>query len=463
MIHRDIREMLSEVFDSMHDGLFMVAADGNIVMVNDALLAMTGYSREEIEEKPCTIFRCDECVKYLNGSGDHWCRLFASGGKIVQKCHIVGRDGRYLAVLKSSKVVRGQDGKIVAAVENVTDLRDLVKAEQRIEQLEHLHGASFCGMVGQTPTMERLFAMTEKAAASDATVIIHGESGVGKQLVADAIHRLGPRRDKPFVQVNCAAFNENLLESEIFGHVRGAFTGAHRHRIGRFEDVQDGDLFLDEVGDIPLPIQVKLLRVLESRQFERVGDSKPLPMGARLISATHQDLDKLCKEGRFRRDFFFRINVVPLRVPPLRERREDIPYLVEHFVKRLRDRTGRDVPGLTPEALSLLVAYCWPGNVRELRSVLEYAFVVCSSGPISTEHLPPLNGNGASAALSTAGAESAAPLSPVETAQREELVAALRAANGNKSAAARELGVTRMTVINRVRKYNIDLNDIRRS
>ncbi len=462
---------LDDVIDSMHDGLFMVAPDGTIIMANKAIQKMTGYRAEELLGRACTVFRCEECDRYLTGSSSHWCKLFELGGEIRQPCHIYAKDGRRLPVLKSSRVAHDGHGHIVAAVENVTDISDLVKAERRIEQLENLHGDNmFCGMIGETAEMRRLFAMIETAAQSDASVIIYGESGVGKQLVADAIHRLGPRRDKPFVEVNCAAFNEHLLESELFGHVRGAFTGAHNHRTGRFEDVQDGDLFLDEVGDIPLPTQVKLLRVLESRYFERVGDNQPLRMEARVISATHQDLEKLCREGAFRRDFFFRINVVPLRVPSLRERRRDIPLLADHFVSRLRERTGRDVTGLTPDALSWLMVYHWPGNVRELRSALEYAFVVCRSGPIDVEHLPQLDFEAPTAVVSAAAAMDRGPagadlgdFSRAERAQRDELVETLRLTAGNKSAAARALGISRMTVINRVRKYGIDLGRVMRA
>ena len=461
-MHIDFPDLYSDVFDSMHDGLFLVEPGGRIIMANEALLSMTGYSRQELVGRPCTVFRCDECVRYLNHSSEHWCRLFDSGDRIRQKCHIFTRDGLCLTALKSSQVVRDESGEIVAAVENVTDVSDLTNAERRIEQLENLRGSdTFCGMDGQSAAMQRLFAMIEKAAQSDATVIIYGESGVGKQLVADAIHRLGPRREKPFVQVNCAAFNENLLESEIFGHVRGAFTGALRHRVGRFEDAGDGDLFLDEVGDIPAPVQVKLLQVLETRRFERVGENTPLPMNARLISATNQNLEKLCDEGRFRRDFFFRINVVPLTVPPLRERREDIPFLVEHFIRNLRERTCRKVEGLTPEAMSQLMEYDWPGNVRELRSALEYSFVVCTSGIIDHSHLPPLEDRVTASAASTSRAgRQDEPLTSAEVRQREELIEVLRSYEGNKSAAARELGVTRMTVINRVRKYGITDQDI---
>jgi PAS domain S-box-containing protein len=468
MKRESLTEMLTEIIDSMHDGFFVVARSGEIIMANSALLEMTGYSHDEVVGRTCTIFQCDECRQHRVHCGEHWCQLFARGETIRQLCNIMTKDGHVLHVLKSSQVVRDESGEIIASVENVANVTDVMAAEQRIVQLEkQLRGkGDFCGMVGQSPGMQRLFSLIEKAALSEAAVIVYGESGVGKELVAQAIHQLGPRHHKPFVQINCAAFNESLLESELFGHVRGAFTGAHRHRIGRFEEVEDGDLFLDEVGDIPLPTQVKLLRVLETRQFERVGDNKTLPMDARLISATNQDLDRLAQLGRFRSDFYFRINVVPLHVPPLRERREDIPRLVDFFMSRLRERTGRDVSGITPEALNRLMEYAWPGNVRELRSMLEYVFVVCSGGKIGLEHLPPLLGTAHS--RPPAGARPPRPttdamdqtLSGAERDQRDELVEALRSTRGNKTAAARILGVTRLTVLNRMRKYRLELHHI---
>ena len=470
-MNRDmIPSILVDVIDSMHDGLFLVSPEGKILMVNDALLRLTGYAREELEGCSCAVLGFDGCEQTRRQCGDHWCQLFSTGGEIRQHCHLFTKAGACLKVVKSSKLVRDESGNVIASVENVTDITDLTETEQRIVQLQDRlqDTEDFCGMVGRSVAMVRVFNLVERAAISGASVIVYGESGVGKELVAHALHRLGPRREKPFVQINCAAFNESLLESELFGHVRGAFTGAHRHRVGRFEEVKDGDLFLDEVGDIPMPTQVKLLRVLETRMFERVGDNQPLPMNARLISATNQNLEQLAQEGRFRRDFFFRINVIPLHVPPLRDRREDIPLLVDHFVRRLRDRTDRDVAGLTPEALARLVQYDWPGNVRELRSALEYAFVVSPSGVIGAEHLPPLNaagsvlaGPGTTAAHDqSASLQAGPPLSAREQAERDALVAALRATNGNKSATARTLGVSRVTVQNRMRKYGIDLQRV---
>lgn len=464
---RTLPTALADVIDCMHDGLFLVGPDGRILLVNEALLQLTGYTRDEVVGRPCTLFRCSACKDQLRSDGQHWCELFRTGSEVRRRTTLHAKDGHAITVLKSSSVVRDDDGIPVATVANVTDIEDLVAAERRIVDFERKleDTGDFAGMVGRSEPMRHLFALVEKAAASDATVIIHGESGVGKELVASAIHRLGPRADRPFVQFNCAAFNDALLESELFGHVRGSFTGADQDRTGRFEQARDGSLFLDEVGDIPLPTQVKLLRVLESRRFERVGDNRPLPMDARLISATNQDLERLVHEGSFRRDFYFRINVVPLRVPALRERREDVPLLVDHFVGRLREQTGRDIVGLTPDAMERLLAHDWPGNVRELRSVLEYAFVVCASGKIQRQHLPRLvrakeQFVRAAAAGATRHAVDDADLSADEREQRAALVDALRITQGNKSAAARVLGVTRVTVLNRMRKYGVDFGGL---
>ena len=219
--------------------------------------------------------------------------------------------------------------------------------------------------------------------------MIHGQSGTGKELVARAIHEESPRNKKPFIKVNCAALNENLLESELFGHEKGAYTGADRTRIGRFEAAHEGTIFLDEIGDIPLSTQVKLLRVLEEKEIERVGDHKPISVDVRIISATNKDLDAMIGEGLFREDLFFRINVFPLNCPSLAERLEDIPPIVQNFIDQNRTKGGKEILGLTPEAMEALLAYPWPGNVRELRNAIEYAFVLCSGDWIGKEHLPP--------------------------------------------------------------------------
>lgn len=364
----------------------------------------------------------------------------------------------------------------------------------------------FAGMVGTSPVMRRIFSIIERAAMSDAPVIVCGQSGTGKELAARAIHDLGARRNGPYVQLNCAALNESLLESELFGHVKGAFTGAVRSRTGRFESAQGGDIFLDEIGDIPLPTQVKLLRVLESKCIERVGDNRSITVDARIISATNRNLQELVRRGRFREDLLFRINVIPIHLPALAERREDIPLLAGHFISLCRERTGKDIPALAPESAALFAEYAWPGNIRELKSAIEYAFVVGDSGPIELEHLPMYMVAGANACScppefvpgltvdshpeiaaccfpasltaggkpvsQTAGEPSASrswsdappcengtgnPQTSVMPPQKQELMQALRQANGNITEAAKLMGIHRGTVRNRMLKWGIDL------
>jgi transcriptional regulator with PAS, ATPase and Fis domain len=283
--------------------------------------------------------------------------------------------------------------------------------------------------------------------------LIHGPSGTGKELVARAIHEESPRNKKPFIKVNCAALNENLLESELFGHEKGAYTGADRTRIGRFEAAHEGTIFLDEIGDIPLSTQVKLLRVLEEKEIERVGDHKPIPVDVRIISATNKDLDVMIGEGLFREDLFFRINVFPLNCPSLAERLEDIPLIVQNFIDQNRTKGGKEILGLTPGAMEALLAYPWPGNVRELRNAIEYAFVLCSGDWIGKEHLPPkiATGGKRAAANHTVGSIS-------REEERTNLIQTLRRVRGNQSEAARLLGVSRVTIWKRIKKYGIDLH-----
>jgi len=266
----------------------------------------------------------------------------------------------------------------------------------------------------------------------------------------------GPRRDKPFIKVNCAALNENLLESELFGHVKGAYTGADRHRVGRFEAAHEGTIFLDEVGDIPPPIQVKLLRVLEEKEIERVGDHQPIGVDVRILTATNRDLETLTAQGLFREDLFFRISVFPLQIPPLSGRIDDIPLLVQHFIRHNGLTSGKKIVGVSPAAMAALTNYAWPGNVRELRSAIEYAFVLCKDATIECGHLPPkiLQPHHPSEHRAARG-------NRTNLQEREELVRVLRQAAGNQSKAARILGVSRVTIWKRIKKYGIKTVEIR--
>jgi two-component system, NtrC family, response regulator HydG len=443
-----------DIVEIMHEGLLVVAEDGTIQMVNKALEEITGYSRDELMDKPCTIFKCDACRLMVKTTSSAWCQLFEKKKIMKRKCHIIRKDGSYVTVLKTAAILNDDDGNPLGAVEIMTDISELDILDTKVQQLSRMldQDTVFHGMVGHSEKMKRVFHLIEKAAQSDFPVFICGESGTGKELVARAIHELGPRSDQSYVQVNCAALSESLLESELFGHVKGAFTGALQHRKGRFEIAHLGDIFLDEIGDLPMPVQVKLLRVLENKTFERVGESRSLSVDVRIITATNKYLPALIEQEKFREDLFYRINVIPIHLPALRERKEDIPHLVDFFVKRLSGADQGNIKGLSPQAMKIFMDYPWPGNVRELKSALEYSFVVADSDLIRPEHLPTnLTDNVVPRSAGSCPGRSR------DQDQKNELIAALRQSKGNKSEAARTLGINRVTVLNRMRKYGIDL------
>jgi two-component system, NtrC family, response regulator HydG len=453
----DMNRYLKEIINTMNDGVLLVSPDGTILMVNQALEEISGYSREELIGRSCSTFHCDVCERVRSGGEGHWCRLFSGGESHRKSCFFVRKDGSCVHVLKNASLLRDSEGNVLGAVETVTDISEIDRRDQKIVELSRLVDGqpNFLGMVGGSPVMGKVFEIVEKAALSEAPIIIHGETGTGKELVANAIHRLGKRRDGPFIQLNCAALNESLLESELFGHVKGAFTGAYGHRQGRFEAADGGDIFLDEIGDIPLSIQVKLLRTLETKQVERVGDHRPVRVDVRIITATNRNLDQLVADGNFREDLFFRINVIPIHLPPLRQRLEDIPALADHFIRQLGKTSGKDITGLSAEAMEILTSHRWPGNVRELRGALEYAFVIAEKGFIRPEHLP-VQMKAPSCVL-----KSRIPLrAPIARNERTALVEALIECHGNQTQAARVLGVNRVTVWHRIKKYGIDIADL---
>ncbi len=447
----DFPEYWKTVVDTMMDGVVVVDRQGSILSVNKALERITGYTARELAGRECEILDCNTCFS-LNEQGERKkkCELFRTGSVVRRRCQLRRKDGLRLDLVKNAAVLRDRHGTIVGGVETLTDITDLVAKEQTIMELKALLSPSegFNGIIGRSSKMLDVYALIRNASASDAPIIIYGESGTGKELVANAIHDQGRRKKGPFVKVSCAALNESLLESELFGHVKGAFTGADKDRRGRFESAHHGDLFLDEIGDIPLSTQVKLLRVLQEKEVERVGDQTPIAIDARILAATHRDLDQLCRERRFREDLYYRLNVIPIHLPPLRDRREDIPLLVDHFIKAIRVRTEKQINGLTEEALERLVACQWPGNVRELVNVLEYAFVVCQGDLISVHHLPPLMGKEPAFALlkkqNATGHD-----------QQDQLIKVLEETGGNRQRAAQLLGVSRVTLWKLLKKHGI--------
>ncbi len=312
---------------------------------------------------------------------------------------------------------------------------------------------SFTKIIGSSEVMQELFSTIRLVAESDATVLILGESGTGKELVANALHENGPRKKGPFIKVNCSALHENLLESELFGHEAGAFTGATARRKGRFELAHGGSLFLDEIGDMSLSTQARILRVLQEGEFERVGGNDTISVDVRLLAATHKDLEKMIEEGTFRQDLYFRLAVVPIDLPPLRERQGDIPDLANHFLRKKNKKNNKHIKCFHPETLSIFMRYDWVGNIRELENIIERAVVLCLGEQITPRELPtrflPDNDKRVSANFPSRGWT-------LRDMEREMIQTTLRETNNNKSLAAKNLGIARQTLINKIKEYNLN-------
>jgi DNA-binding NtrC family response regulator len=332
---------------------------------------------------------------------------------------------------------------LMQVVEKALEVRAL-RDENRALKQQLGRRYEFDNIIGRSPAMQEIFAAIERVAPTRATVLLAGESGVGKDLIARAIHFHSPRRDRPMVKINCTALPENLMESELFGYEKGAFTGAQTTKPGKFEQADTGTVFLDEIGDVPPAIQVKLLRVLQEREFERLGSNVTRHIDVRVIAATNTDLREALEQGTFREDLYYRLNVVPLNVPPLRERKQDIPFLAEHFVRKLAPETGSRVESISDAAMEKLVGYHWPGNVRELENIVERGLVMCTGTQLEAADIKLENAPGRSAA---ARAQNEAPFLPegltLDEYERDLIREALRRADGNKSQAARLLGLTR--------------------
>jgi DNA-binding NtrC family response regulator len=306
------------------------------------------------------------------------------------------------------------------------------------------------GLVGQSPAMRKAMDLVEKVAPSKASVVITGQSGTGKEMIARAIHQLSPRREKPFIAINCSAIPAGLMESEMFGHERGAFTGADQRRLGAWELADGGTLFLDEVGEIPIELQAKFLRVLEEERLRRLGGKSEISVDVRVISATNRDLKEEIKGGRFREDLYFRLNVFHIPLAPLKERRDDIPLLVQHFIDRFSREGGKKLAGLTQQAMKVLSEYGWPGNIRELRNTLERAVILCGSDAINVEHLP--------AEMALGGGESAylkLPFGlPLREVEKEYILSSLGRMQNNKARTAQALGISEKTLYNKLYRYS---------
>jgi len=354
---------------------------------------------------------------------------------------------------RTLRELEGARAELADALATRTVQRDQAKRE--LAEVRDVLPAGTSGLVGRGPAMQRLLATIARVAPADVPVLVCGETGTGKELVARAIHAMSPRSTRPLVKLNCAAIPSGLLESELFGHEKGAFTGAVGQRVGRFELAHGGTLFLDEIGDLPLELQPKLLRVLQEQEFERLGSTRTTRVDVRLVAATNTDLGRMVAEKRFREDLYYRLNVFPIVIPPLRERRDDIPALAQHFVDTYARRMRKRIETVSAAAMAALTEYHWPGNVRELANVLERAVILCTAPVLDREHLGPL------AAASRAGAEGHAAdgnlsgAMPLAAMEKLAITGALRRANGNKSRAAALLGVSRMQLYTRLKRFGL--------
>jgi len=437
------RNRLAGILNSITDGVFTIDGEWKITCWNRAAEEITGYTASEAIGRPCwEVLRGSAC-----GQNCPMRRTLETGQPTLNvEVEIRGKDGRKVPISVNTALLYDEQGQTIGAVETFRDLSTLRRLSREVQERY-----GFGNIVGKSKVMQEVFDLIELVSETDATVLIQGESGTGKELVARAIHYHSSRKDGPFVAVNCAALTESLLESELFGHEKGAFTGAIRAKPGRFELADGGTLFLDEIGEISPAVQVKLLRFLDQRSFERVGGTKPISVDVRIIAATNKDLRQEVREGRFREDLFYRLNVVPIQLPPLRERVEDIPLLVEHFLEKLNRRLGRNVRRVSPEAMQCLMDYDWPGNVRELENALEQALVRCRGEEITPEHLPRQICKGVGPPIEAEAED----VNPFEAAERQILLAALRESGGRRVEAARRLGVSKATLWRKMKKHGL--------
>lgn len=368
------------ILDSIADGVFTVDKDWNITSFNRAAERITGIiSSQAIGQKCFDILHADICQ-----SACAMQKTLKTGKEIIdQAVNILNREGNVLPISISTAVLKDEKGNIMGGVETFRDLSALEALKKEISR--HY---SFEDIISKNYEIRAIFGILPDIAESESTVLIQGESGTGKELFARAIHHLSRRGKGPFVAVNCGALPDNLLESELFGYKRGAFTDAKRDKPGRFALAGGGTLFLDEVGDLPFSLQSKLLRVLQEKEYEPLGAAGPVKADVRIIAATNQNLSEMVARKVFRKDLFYRLNIVKIELPPLRSRKEDIPLLVEHFVNKLAVSKGRKITGISDDVVRLFMTYGFPGNIRELENLLEHAFVMCRGGEIKAEHLP---------------------------------------------------------------------------
>lgn len=441
------------ILNQIPGGVLVIDQKRHICFLNDWISEVTGISMDELEGDDFTKILQDLSIVDNSDidSNPYSCGLITASRKIIpvyvtiRKVPSPDKFCTYLCVMRAPD-----------STPNEEQSTDVIKSRDH-----------FLGLYGNTQRMQEIYEFIEMAAETDANVVIQGESGTGKELVASAIHHTSNRNDKPFVKVNCAALTETLLESELFGHIKGAFTGAYRDHEGKFEYADKGTIFLDEIGEISLSMQAKLLRVLQDRIVVRVGDNREIPVDVRVIVATNKNLRSLVSKGKFREDLFYRLNVFPIHMPALRERATDVPLLIDHFIEKYRTRTGKQIESCSADVMRILMAYCWPGNVRELENIIEHGFILCRSKEIQVIDLP--HELRVSAVREGICAEKIAGImQTIPTSQshlkkegnrlsisREVLEQELVKHDGNKAATARTLGISKVALWKKMKKLGM--------
>ncbi len=435
------------ILDSIADGVFTVDAKQKVTSFNRAAQEITGIIREEAIGRHCwEVFRASIC------EGQCSLRQTMETGKSIvnQPIFILNSQGQRIPVSISTALLKDERGRVIGGVET---FRDLSVVEALRKELENRH--SFFDIISKNEGMHRLFGILEQVAESNTTVLLVGESGTGKELFAKAIHSLSPRKTGPIITINCGALPDNLLESELFGYKAGAFTDAKKDKPGRLALAEGGTLFLDEIGDISPALQVRLLRVLQDKVYEPLGSTKSLKADVRIVAATNSDLEELVRGGSFRQDLYYRINVVKLVLPPLRDRKEDIPLLADHFIRKFNRLNAKEIQGLSPEVFPILMSHDFPGNVRELENIIEYANVVCKNSLIGSKHLPDYLVCGLNRTRPLMPEDSPKGTISWEDVERNFIYEVLRRNEWNRSATASQIGIHISTLWRKMKRLNI--------
>jgi len=435
-------QYINTILDSIADGVFTVDLDWKITSFNSAAERITGVSKDEAIGQYCwDVFRANICQ-----SNCAMRKTLKTKKEIInQQIDILSSEGKKIPISISTAILKDENGKVLGGVET---FRDLTVFEELRKEIYKKY--TFEDIISKNYKIQQIFEILPDIAESDSTVLIQGPSGSGKELFARAIHNLSNRKNMPFVAVGCGALPDTLLESELFGYVKGAFTDARKDKPGRFSLAQRGTLFLDEIGDIPPSVQVKLLRVLQEKEFEPLGGITPIKADVRIISATNKNLNKLVKQGVFREDLYYRINVIVIELPPLNERREDIPILIDHFINKFNIRISRNIEGVSDEVIDILLNYDFPGNIRELENLIERAVVLCRGTVIEVHHLPK-----EMMEISKRKPRLYSKTGQLEKSEANLILETLKNNNWHRALTAKELGIDKSTLWRKMKKYGI--------